>query len=124
MKTIDAVLLATLKQLQQEVSEGKFPQSGICSYVSMNCVGFTYNDTYRNVYRRMRDLMMQWPLSTGSKGFPVPAFMDCPSFAEANSAYHFHAANRTLWGDNEHAELRKQLLSWMIEQLEKQNENS
>jgi hypothetical protein len=116
MLNVDAVLLATLKQLQQEVSEGKYPLSGICSYVSVNCY---YDSTYRSVYHRMRNLMMQWPLSTGSKGFPVPAFKDCPSFDEANSAYHFHAANRTLWGDNEHAELRKQLLSWMIEQLEK-----
>lgn len=119
MVNVDAVLLKVLKKLQQEVSVGTFPQSGICSYVSMSMVGWPYGGNYRSAYHRMKELMIQWPLSTKSKSFPVPFSETNKSVELADRAYHSHESNRTLWGDNEHAELRKQLLSWMIEQLEK-----
>lgn len=120
MVNVDAVLLKVLKQLQQEVSEGHYPETGICSYVGMNVGGFL-----GDVYNRMREIMHQWPLATGSKAFPVPACEGDNDFSSALQAYQSYAELKLLWSGSEHAELRKQLLNWMVDQLEKnQNEDS
>lgn len=109
-------LLEILKQLKNEVSVGNYPAAGICAYVKK------YNSD-PVVYNQMSRLMMCWPKSTKYEPFPVPASNSDRSYRSAIQTYMDAILGNTLWCQSEHAMLRHELLSWMIEQLEKQNEN-
>jgi hypothetical protein len=112
-------LLEILKQLLDEVTAEQCPSTGICAYVDVKS-GYS-----SEMQEQLHELMLAWPLSTGSYAFPVPANEDDRSFDSAVEAYTRNTCTNTLWRYSNHSMLRYRLLYWMVDQLEKtKNENS
>lgn len=67
---------------------------------------------------RLKELMMQWPLSTGSRAFPVPASRSELGMAGAAMRKYRYSEPEEMWLNGEYAELRRELLAWLIKTLE------
>lgn len=116
---IDKRLLGQLVDLQHHVTE------------SVNR-GFIYIEEFNGWYGicsacsdstkdRLRELMLQWPLSSGSKAFPVPAARNQVGMEDVRSSalrkYQYSEPDE-MWLTGEYAELRRELLAWLIKTLE------
>lgn len=67
---------------------------------------------------RLKDLTAQWPLSTGSRAYPIPASRNqLGQVDEARSKYRYSEPEE-MWLNGEYAELRRELLAWLIKTLE------
>lgn len=68
------------------------------------------------VLELMQDLMTKWPKFSGDEEYPIPGGRD---------AYLVAKWDKTLWAryEHEYGALRWELLDWLIETLEKDNES-
>lgn len=122
IEKIDKKLLKQLRTLREyvddAVEDGHVSSSnqefsgwyGICHYCTEAVKG------------RLAELNMQWPLSTGSHVYPVPASRDDQYDVSAAGRAFTCSAPDHMWVIGEYAELRRELLDWLISGLEKMYE--
>ena len=115
---IDKKLLKQLRTLREyvddAVEDGHVSSSnqkfngwyGICHYCTESVKG------------RLAELNAQWPLSTGSYVYPVPASRDDQYDVSAAGRAFTHSYPEQMWITGEYAELRRELLDWLIKTLE------
>lgn len=118
-KSMNQVLLDTLLELRENVRQASldndyYPetfdaQKGICGHIPDSV-----DDDF------VLKLMGRWPLHTGDIGFCVPANRKDNSYESARDAY-MKSNNEHMWFTGEYAELRMELLNWMIKELENDN---
>lgn len=116
MDTTKQRLLDILTQLQADVQEylhtdvppGSLTISeGICWHIDEDVTAKATEE-----FKLAVTLMHQWPKRSGERGFPVPS----TTTSSASGAYREH---RDMWHGSEYADLRRELLAWMIEELKK-----
>jgi hypothetical protein len=121
MKNVNNELLSVLKDLRTFVNEAmtsgnydttKFcAVTGICNYVDINASAQASD--------LADQLMRKWEFAlVGDGGYIVPASRDKLQDADAASEIYQAASEEEMWFEGEYAELRRELLDWMIEQLE------
>lgn len=113
-----STLLNILMQLQSEVDAGNPPKEfGICNYVWTGSNALTEYDQLRKLYVR-------WPHYSGDFCFPIPehkhmTVSDAHDYAQ--QAYQDRRNDPELmWLEGEYAELRRELLAWLIATLKKE----
>lgn len=101
-----------LEKLQELHTSGPTPYNhGICTQISRH---LTIRES-----RYMSHLMQQWPGSSGSIKFPVPASRTDTSPKAAQLKYA-KSNTKQMWDRNtEQGQLRWELLEWLIEELQK-----
>lgn len=92
----------------------RHPVTGIC--VAMH-VYFTQTHeregTRDVIIKKVEELMLEWPLNSGNKAFPVPN----PERAGGKAAQQVYMFSSDLWV-GPYGELRLKLLNWLIDKVE------
>lgn len=90
------------------------PLTGIC-----DAMGVYFNQTHESegnrdvIIKKVKELMLEWPLSSGNKAFPVPN----PEKAGGKAAQSVYTFSRNMWV-GPYGELRLNLLDWLIAKVE------
>lgn len=90
---------------------------GVCFVVDETVHSCGARDLYR-------DLVEEWPLHSGNHHYPVPdpealeAGVDCDSASDYADRIYNHSSQEQMWDrtTSAYAELRWQLIEWLIEQ--------
>ena len=100
-----------LEMLQELHTNGPAPYCrGICTQISVH---LTIKEGY------MLHLMQQWPGCSGNIDFPVPASRTDTS-PEAAKIKYIESSTAQMWDrDTEYGQLRRELLEWLIKELQK-----
>ncbi len=110
-------LLTRLQEVQLEVADREIPD-GLCSAVVVTQSKLSGQEA-RLAYLEhwlMHKMWKQWPEYSGNKGYPVPHAHCSPAFA-----YERASAGGTLWSyGSDYGLARRRLLSWLINELEKE----
>lgn len=85
---------------------------GICLWVSIDTIDLP-EDERRAINRTMKELMLAWPDALTSHHYVVPMERGNTSIQDAAYAY----TNLPRWTKGPYAELRCELLQWMIKEL-------
>lgn len=110
-------LLDILTQLQADVQDyingngahdAINPYNGICAHID--------HEECSQEHYVAQTLMQQWPKRADSACFVVPASRTDASENAAEDAYN---ECMDMWHGSEYADLRRELLAWMIEELKK-----
>lgn len=109
-----AVLLAALLQIQQEVP---MVGEGICNNVDMLILDVEgAHDLV--IHLTMVNIWKKWPKYSGRESYPVPFTYPDSTTRDPMNAYY---STPLLW-EGTYGDARKELLSYMIEQLQAETE--
>lgn len=114
-----ALIHAALLCLQADLDAGAVPTYGICFYLDQHFGG----DDYDQFAGEIQALVTQWPKSSGSEAYPVPApstykpTVGCGGVPPAQDYFWNCGGKAIRWDANtEYGASRRELLTWMTEQ--------
>lgn len=120
----EVLLLGALHYTKQQVEFGK-ARNALCGSVDRYLSDLLYKRAARKedeISMLMSSLFRKWPHFSGDRSFPVPTALGWRYWISNNlphTTYCNAAINETFW-QGHYGSLRKDLLNYMIEQLEAQ----
>lgn len=113
-------LLYALRNLRSAVLAGNAPSTGICEYI-VNHPSAKYGLSY------LQTMWTRWPRYSDDMYYPVPAInAEGEQLAYMHASYAFGCAVydvEKMWGDNPYGNARRELLDWLIAELEQETQS-
>lgn len=124
MENVNTELLSVLKNLRSLVTK-VMTSDGYNTTKFCNITGishYVWSNASSQAFDLSEQLMCKWEFAlVGNCGYIVPASRDKLQDADAASEIYRTASETEMWFEGEYAELRRELLDWMIEQLEEKS---
>lgn len=112
MNNLRAATLAALKAVRTNVAE---TDSGICANMEIELRRLGFSHLALDANRLIQDMWPRWPKYSGKYMFPVAAGK-VPNRTAAAPIYLDNLVPK--WGDNSYGNDRRELLDWLIAELE------
>lgn len=110
-------LLDILLHTDSLVKNNEVTDVGICVYIGKLCKGdFTDIKEARELFRT---IARTWEYCLANCEYLVPASRDNKDIKEAENAYWSVDTAKEMWYEGEYAELRRELLAYVIKELSK-----
>lgn len=114
MNKLHTATLAALKAVRVHVAE---TDVGICANMNVELHAQDLRELARAANGLLQDMWLRWPKYSGSVYYPVAPY-GTPNRDNAVDVYLDNTIPK--WGDNPYGNARRELLDWLIAELERE----
>ena len=119
-ETLHAVTLTALKAIRTEVAR---PDNGICGNLDEMLLRLDLGHLAAEANALLRSVWVRWPKYSGNTYYPVHAtgpVSRCDENNAVRAAIYYADSAPLKWGNNSYGSARRELLDWLIAELEKE----